>query len=45
MQVYYEDRSEVWQESDRGESHQADLDAISETLALLDCCSLMTVAA
>jgi hypothetical protein len=35
MATYYDDRSEAWQESERGENHQSDLENIEEVLTLL----------
>ena len=36
MTAYYDDRSEVWQDSDRGEIHQERIDALSDVLASLE---------
>lgn len=35
MTAYYDDRSETWQSSERGENHQNDLNTIEEALSLL----------
>ena len=35
MQVYFDDRSEVWQESERGEEHQERIDALETVLDAL----------
>ncbi len=36
MSAYYEDRSETWQESDRGQTHQERIEALSDLLASLE---------
>lgn len=40
MQDYYEQRSDTWQESERGEAFRERLEALQETQALVDelCC-------
>jgi hypothetical protein len=35
MATYYDDRSEAWQGSERGENHQNDLDTIDQAISLL----------
>lgn len=36
MEQYYEERSEAWQESERGAAHLEQLEAVQEALALLE---------
>lgn len=36
MQDYYDERSEDWQEGDRGETHQQRIDAVQEIVDALD---------
>ena len=36
MQDYYEQRSEAWQESERGETHQQRIEAVQEIIDALD---------
>jgi hypothetical protein len=36
MLAYFDDRSETWQDSERGAAHQERIDALEEVLAALD---------
>jgi len=40
MQGYFDDRSEAWQESERGQLHQERIEALSEVLSALDALGL-----
>jgi hypothetical protein len=36
MSTYYDDRSQTWQESDRGENHQEQIEALNDLLVSLE---------
>jgi len=36
MEAYFDDRSETWQESERGEAHQERVDAVREIVEALE---------